>query len=38
MDLIKEAAKFNIEVSEKANENLGKYEEMMLRGPAYISR
>ena len=31
MDLIKEAAKFNIEVSEKANENLEKYAEMMLR-------
>ena len=31
MDLIKEAAKLNIEVSEKANENLEKYSEMMLR-------
>ncbi len=31
MDLIKEAAKYGIEVSEKSNENLGKYEEMMLR-------
>ena len=31
MDLIKEAAKFKIEVSEKANENLEKYAQMMLR-------
>ena len=31
MDLIKESAKFGIEVSEKANENLEKYSEMMLR-------
>lgn len=31
MDLIKEAAKFGIEVSEKANEKLEKYSEMMLR-------
>ena len=31
MDLIKEAAKLNIEISEKQNENLEKYAEMMLR-------
>lgn len=31
MDLIKEAEKFGIEVSEKANKNLEKYEEMLLR-------
>lgn len=30
MDLIKEAAKLNIEVSEKSNENLEKYAKMML--------
>lgn len=30
MDLIKEAAKLNLEVSEKANENLEKYSKMML--------
>lgn len=30
MDLIKEAAKLNIEVSEEADENLEKYAEMML--------
>lgn len=31
MDLIKESAKFGIEVSENANENLEKYAQMMLR-------
>lgn len=31
MNLIEEARKLNIEVSEKANENLEKYAEMMLR-------
>lgn len=31
MNLIEEAAKFNIEISEKANEKLEKYTEMMLR-------
>lgn len=31
MDLIKEAARLNIEISQKANENLEKYAEMMLR-------
>ena len=31
MDLIKEAAELNIEISEKQNENLEKYAEMMLR-------
>ena len=31
MDLIKEPAKYGIEVSEKANKNLEKYEEMLLR-------
>ena len=31
MDLIKEASELNIEISEKQNENLEKYAEMMLR-------